>query len=121
MPIPVAFKKQYASSPWSSNGCWSCGSAGDTRPSRSSGRVPIIDPNKRRKQQRVLSPAEKQRFKIRSTVERSNSHLKDCLISTKIMVRGPEKVSHCLMTGVQCLAAIKILQYCILPDLQETA
>jgi len=41
------------------------------------GRIPIIDPNKRRKAQRVLSSAEKQRFKIRSTVERSNSHLKD--------------------------------------------
>jgi len=85
------------------------------------GKVPIIDPNKRRKQQRVLSPAEKQRFKIRSTVERSNAHLKDWLIPSKIMVRGPEKVAHCLMTGVLCLAAIKILQYCILPGLQKTA
>ncbi|MBJ2355430.1 transposase [Sphaerochaeta sp. S2] len=85
------------------------------------GRVPIIDPNKRRKQQRVLSPSEKQRFRIRSTVERSNSHLKDWLIPPKIMVRGTEKVSHCLMTGVLCLAAIKILQYCILPGIQKTA
>ncbi|MGE4585667.1 MAG: transposase [Sphaerochaeta sp.] len=85
------------------------------------GRIPIVDPNKRRKQQRVLSPAEKQRFKIRSTVERSNAHLKDWLIPSKIMVRGPDKVAHCLMTGVLCLAAIKILQYCILPDLQKTA
>jgi len=25
------------------------------------------------------------------------------------------------MTGVLCLAAIKILQYCIVPDLQKTA
>jgi len=86
-----------------------------------SGRIPIIDPNKRRKAQRVLSPVEKQRFKIRSTVERSNSHLKDWLIPSKIMVRGPDKVAHCLMTGVLCLAAIKILQYCILPGLQKTA
>jgi len=85
------------------------------------GKIPIIDPNKRRKQQRVLSPAEKQRFKIRSTVERSNAHLKDWLIPSKIMVRGPDKVSHCLLTGVLCLAAIKILQYCILPGLQKTA
>ncbi|MEA5107073.1 MAG: transposase, partial [Sphaerochaeta associata] len=85
------------------------------------GRVPIIDPNKRRKQQRVLSPSEKQRFRIRSTVERSNSHLKDWLMPPKIMVRGTEKVSHCLMTGVLCLAAIKILQYCILPGIQKTA
>ena len=85
------------------------------------GRVPIIDPNKRRKEQRVLDPAEKQRFKTRSTVERSNAHLKDWLIPSKIMARGPDKIAHCLMTGVLCLAAIKILQYCILPKLQKTA
>ena len=100
-------------------------SAYDAKPIKdfiiTSGRIPIIDPNKRRKQQRVLSPAEKQRFKIRSTVERSNAHLKDWLIPSKIMVRGPDKVAHCLMTGVLCLAAIKILQYCIVPDLQKTA
>ncbi len=81
----------------------------------------IIDPNKRRKQQRVLSPAEKQRFKICSTVERSNAPLKDWLIPPKIMVRGSVKVVHCLMTGVLCLAGIKILQYCILAGLRKTA
>jgi IS5 family transposase len=100
-------------------------SAYDAKPIKdfiiTNGRIPIIDPNKRRKQQRVLSPAEKQRFKIRSTVERSNAHLKDWLIPSKIMVRGPDKVTHILMTGVLCLAAIKILQYCILPGLQKTA
>jgi transposase len=100
-------------------------SAYDAKPIKdfiiTSGRIPIIDPNKRRKQQRVLSPAVKQRFKIRSTVERSNAHLKDWLIPSKIMVRGPDKVAHILMTGVLCLAAIKILQYCIVPDLQKTA
>jgi transposase len=100
-------------------------SAYDAKPIKdfiiTNGKIPIIDPNKRRKQQRVLSPAEKQRFKIRSTVERSNSHLKDWLIPSKIMVRGPDKVAHCLITGVLCLAAIKILQYCIHPGLQKTA
>jgi hypothetical protein len=84
------------------------------------GRIPIFGPNKRRKQQRILSPSEKQRFKVRSTVERTNSHLKDWLIPPKIMVREPEKVAHYLMTGMLCLAAIKILQYCILPGLQKT-
>jgi len=89
-------------------------SAYDAKPIKdfifASGKIPIIDPNKRRKQQRVLSPAEKQHFKIRSTVGRSNAHLKDWLITSKIMVRVPGKVAHCLMTGVLCLAAIKILQ-----------
>ena len=87
----------------------------------SQGRIPIIDPNKRRKEKRIFTPEEKHRFKVRSTVERTNGHLKDWLIPSKIMVRGPDKVAHCLMTGVVCLAAIKILQYYILPKIQETA
>jgi transposase len=84
------------------------------------GRVPLIDPNKRRGPERVpFSPAQKQRFKIRTTVERANAHLKDWLIPTQIFVRGFEKVSFLLMCGVLCLAAIKALQYFILPELQE--
>jgi hypothetical protein len=86
-----------------------------------SGRVPIIDPNKRRKKKRTLSCVEQQRFKVRSTVERANSHLKDWFIPAKIMVRGPDKVAHCLMVGVLLLAAIKILQYCIVPKLEKVA
>ncbi|MDX9797066.1 MAG: transposase [Arcobacteraceae bacterium] len=86
-----------------------------------SGKIPIIDPNKRRKEKRVLSSLEKERFKVRSTVERANSHLKDWLIPSKIMVRGPDKVAHCLMVGVLLLAAIKILQYCVVPKLEKAA
>lgn len=87
----------------------------------SSGRVPIIDYNKRRKDIRAhFDPAMKERFKIRSTVERSNAHLKDWLLPSKTMVKGHNKVTFTLMTGVVCLAAIKILQYFILPKL-ETA
>jgi hypothetical protein len=62
-----------------------------------------------------LRPAE---FKILPTVERANSHLKDWLIPTQIFVRGFEKISFLLMCGVLCLAAIKALQYFILPELQ---
>ncbi len=88
---------------------------------REQGRVPLIDPNKRRGPEREpLSPAQKQRFKIRTTVERANSHLKDWLIPTQIFVRGFGKVSFLLMCGVLCLAAIKALQYFILPELQVT-
>ena len=86
-----------------------------------SGKVPIIDPNKRRKEKRTLTPTEQQRFKVRSTVERANAHLKDWLIPSRIMVRGPDKVAHCLMCGVLLLAAIKILQYCIVPKLEKVA
>ena len=83
------------------------------------GRVALIDHNKRRKDSREhMDPAMKQRFRIRTTVERSNSHLKDWLLPSKLMVRGHKKVTFCIMTGVVCLAAIKILQHFILPALQ---
>ena len=85
------------------------------------GRIALIDHNKRRKDFREpMDPAMKQRFKIRSTVERSNAHLKDWLLPSIIMVRGYKKINFCVMTGVLCLAAIKILQYFILPKLEAT-
>jgi IS5 family transposase len=49
---------------------------------RSHGRIPIIDPNKRKDHDRPpLDPAKKERYKIRTAVERANSHL---LIFTKL-------------------------------------
>ncbi len=83
---------------------------------QSRGRVPLIDPNKRRgTESRSFDPAEKSRYKIRTTVERANSHLKDWLIPNQIFVRGFQKVSFLLMSSVVCLAALKILQYFVLP------
>ena len=85
-------------------------------------RVPLIDPNKRKgTDQRSFDPAEKERFKKRTTVERANAHLKDWLIPNQIFVRGFEKVSFLLMRGVVCLAALKILQYFILPNALNAA
>lgn len=85
------------------------------------GRVPLIDLNKRRGSERIVfTPAQKERFKIRTTVERANSHLKDWLIPAQIFVRGVKKVSFQLLCGVLCLAALKILQYFILPVVQGT-
>jgi hypothetical protein len=84
-------------------------------------RIPLIDPNKRKGlDQRTFDPAEKFRYKIRTTVERANAHLKDWLISSQIFVRGFEKVSFLLMSAVVCLAALKILQYFVLPALETT-
>jgi len=86
------------------------------------GRVPLIDPNKRRGAERIVfTPAQKERFKIRTTVERANAHLKDWLIPAQIFVRGVKKVSFQLLCGVLCLAALKILQYFILPPAQQGA
>lgn len=83
-----------------------------------SGRIAIIDPNKRRNKSREpLNPAQIQRFRIRSTVERSNAHLKDWFLPSKIMVRGFRKVNFTLMTSVVLLAAVKIIQYFCLPQI----
>jgi transposase len=79
---------------------------------RSRGRVPIIDPNKRGNSNRPpLDPAKQERFKIRSAVERANSHLKDSLLPKAIYVKGYEKISFVLMVAVLCLAGLKYLQF----------
>jgi hypothetical protein len=78
---------------------------------RSRGRIPIIDVNKRKDHTRPpLDPAKQERYKIRTTAERANSHLKDSLISRAIYVKGYKKVSFVLMTSVICLAALRYLQ-----------
>jgi hypothetical protein len=75
------------------------------------GRVPLIDPNKRRGSGRAsFTPAQRERFKVRTTVERANAHLKDWLLPSQIFVRGIAKVSFVLLCGVLLLAALKILQ-----------
>ena len=85
---------------------------------RGKGRVDLIDANKRRKKDvRQFDPAQAQRYKIRSTVERANAHLKDWFFGSKLMVRGHKKVSFHLMCGVVCLTAVKILQQIILPTI----
>ncbi len=79
---------------------------------RSCGRIPIIDPNKRNDKNRPpLDPAKQERYKIRTTVERSYSHLKDHLLPKNIFVKGHEKVSLVLMSAVICLSVLKHLQY----------
>jgi len=83
----------------------------------SRGRLPIIDRNPRRKEARpAFCPATQEHFKARSTVERANAHLKDWLIPSRLYVKGIKKVSFMLACGVLCLAAIKILQYIVMPS-----
>jgi len=77
----------------------------------SRGRVPIIDFRKRNNGTcQELDSAKKERHKIRTTVERANSHLKDMLIPKAIYVKGYSKVSFVLFSSVLCLAALKHLQ-----------
>jgi hypothetical protein len=78
---------------------------------KSNGRVPVIDPNKRKNNSRPpLDPAKKERYKIRSVAERANAHLKDCLLPKALYVKGYTKVSFVLFSAVLCLAALKYLQ-----------
>ena len=75
------------------------------------GGIALIDTNKRRGDAREpMDPAAKRRFAIRTTVERANSHLKDRLLPGKILTKGYEKANFTIMSGVVCLAAVKILQ-----------
>jgi hypothetical protein len=79
---------------------------------RSRERVPIIEPNKRKNKNRPpLDPAKKERYKIRTAVERANSHLKDSLLPKALYVKGHTKVSFVLLSAVLCLAALKHLQF----------
>jgi IS5 family transposase len=82
---------------------------------RSRGRVPIIDPNKRKDGKRPpLDPAKKERYNFRTGVERANGYLKDNLLPAKIFVKGISKISFVLMGAVICLAALRILRHFIL-------
>lgn len=86
------------------------------------GGVALIDTNKRRGDAREpMDPAAAKRFAIRTTVERANSHLKDWLLPGKILTKGYAKANYTIMTAVVCLAAIKILQYLILPSVADAA
>jgi hypothetical protein len=79
--------------------------------SRQLGHVPIVDPADRGRKQpgflarppRELSPAQKQRYKERTMVERVNARLKDEFGGRHVRVRGPAKVMAHLMFGVLAL------------------
>jgi len=81
--------------------------------SKTLGHIPVIDHNKRRGDKREFSPAEKGRFKERSSVERVFSNLKDNYGCKNIRVRGAKKVMMHLMFGVIALTATQILQMII--------
>ncbi len=68
--------------------------------SKKLGHIPVIDPNKRRSDKTELAPAEKVRYRERSTVERGNSDLKDNYGARHVRVKGHWKVFCHLMFGV---------------------
>ena len=89
-------------------------SAYDAQPIReyilSQGRVPVIEQNRRRRTHlHPFDPAKRERYKMRTYVERANSHLKEWLLPRALFVRGYTKVSGILMCAVLCLATLKSL------------
>ncbi len=73
--------------------------------------VPIIQPKDRRDHKAVpLDAAQAQRFKIRTTIERSFSDIKDNLGGRFVRVRAPDKVHAHLMFGVLTLFALVLLR-----------
>ena len=81
---------------------------------------PIIQPHTRPKPKTQLpvrvklppemAPAEKQRYKQRTTVERAYSRLKDEFGARTVRVRGPQKVFAHLMFGVLALTVDQLLK-----------
>ena len=90
--------------------------------SRQLGHIPIIDPKApggpksqakdipMSKPKRELSPAQKQRYKERTMVERVNARLKDEFGARHIRVRGAQKVMAHLMFGVLALTVDQLLK-----------
>jgi len=83
--------------------------------------VAVIVPKKpKKKEKSPLDSAKAHRYKIRTTVEQTNSHLKDSFLPKRIYTSRSAKVTFQLMCGVLCLTAQKELQYFILPELEQT-
>ena len=75
------------------------------------GRVSIIDPRKTRNGVKPeMEPAQRERFKSRTAVERFYARLKDEFGIRTIFVRGPTKVFTHLMFAVLALAADQLLR-----------
>ena len=78
--------------------------------SRKAGHVPLIDHNPRKGEKLEFAPHEAQRYKARSSVERTNSHLKDNRGGRQVRVRGHDKVYAHLMFGILSIAAEQLLR-----------
>jgi hypothetical protein len=73
------------------------------------GKVAIIDPKKPKGGEKVpLAPPEKERYKIRTTVERTNSTIKDDFGGRYVRVRVHQIVTSHLMFGVLAMTALRI-------------
>ena len=75
------------------------------------GKVAIIDPKKPKGGEKIpLDPAKKIRYKIRTTVERTNAALKDDFGAKYLRVRGYEKVVTHLGFGIIAMVALRSIK-----------
>jgi hypothetical protein len=77
---------------------------------RDLGHVPIIDSKTRKGIKVPFEPATAQRYKVRTTVERACSRLKDEFGARHVRVRGHRKVHSHIMFGVLTLFADQLLK-----------
>ena len=78
---------------------------------KEAGKVPIIYPKKPRGGELVpLEPPSAERYKIRTTVERTNSTIKDDFGGRHFRVKGYTKVFAHLMFGILGMSALRIVQ-----------
>jgi len=77
---------------------------------RELGHVPLIDSNARSGEKTYFDPAEQQRYKERTAVERAYSRLKDDFGGRHVRVRGHCKVHAHIMFGVLALFADHLLK-----------
>jgi hypothetical protein len=78
--------------------------------SRDYGHVPIIDKNGRGKEVLPMEPHQAERYKMRSSAERTNSRLKEDFGANNVMVKGHPKVLLHLMFGVITLFSDQLLR-----------
>ena len=78
--------------------------------SRQLGHIPLIDHNPRGGQKEEFEPADAERYKIRSTVERTNARLKDEFGGRNVWVQGAQKVYSHLMFGILVLSADQLMR-----------
>ena len=72
--------------------------------------IPIIDFNKRRKEKKQFTPAQKQRYNQRSSAERVMGQLKDNYGGTTVRVKGAAKVMTHLMSGIIVITAQQLIR-----------
>lgn len=81
--------------------------------SRQLNHVPLIDHNPRQGIKEEFEPYDAVRYKIRSTVERTNGRLKDEFGGRHVKVRGAKKVYSHLMFGILVLSADQLMRLLI--------